>query len=300
MSPAHVAAAQRFVLDGVLRLRSGERFITGFQAAELLPAAPREPPSGTISLAALGYAAALGLDDPGTLAGRLYHFGRTPLTSSFLRELANSGGVPSYCGLIGRAPAARAIKRMWSVMADDAHSRAWIQYRRTEWIDRQPAQFKVYVNVPAHELRDRLPRIIDRLSETSCSYFKLGADADNLLRPDNFVAYFATWAHAVDGARRLQRECRDMRGAGVPFTGATRSPLVSWGIDPPESFCQMRGMSWRSWICGRLASHLITAARTGASTPTDRVSFALRRLALDGIDPHAWRPRVIGAGAHLP
>jgi hypothetical protein len=78
----------------------------------------------------------------------------------------------------------------------------------------------------------------------------------------------------------------------VPFTAAvTNDGLLSWAIDPPRG----RGsgardpVSWRSWITGRLAEHLV-AGRGGGSDDAEPWQVALARVRLDGVDPTTWVP----------
>jgi hypothetical protein len=125
---------------------------------------------------------------------------------------------------------------------------------------------------------------VDALAATGPVAFKVARRPDGLLRPDKLVAYFASLDGLRRAAARLEPAVRGLRAQGVPFTAAvTEDGLLSWGADPPD-----RGLgSWRAWLCGRLAEHLVDASRAGVRDPA---AEAARRVAADGVDPATWAP----------
>ena len=97
------AVVARLVLDGVLEIRCGEDFVSGPDAASLLgvniePGTPRGR-LAQLSHQALRYGQHLDIDDVQTLAGRLYAFNRSAVTSAWSRRLATREATARHLGL---------------------------------------------------------------------------------------------------------------------------------------------------------------------------------------------------------
>ncbi len=134
--------------------------------------------------------------------------------------------------------------------------------------------------------------IVEALGRSEAGQFKVGADLDGLLRPDKFVAYFTSKDALLDAAQRLLPLVTDRKVQGVPFTAEiARNGALSWGSDPAARSGELR-MSWRQWLCERLAAALITA-RDDKSGGIEPWRFALERLRLDGVDPQNFMPLAI-------
>ena len=134
---------------------------------------------------------------------------------------------------------------------------------------------------------------VDAFLRVKCSQFKVGRTAFGLLRPDKFVAYFASLEQVREVAELIRASASGISAQGVPFTAAIDSEgLVSWGMDPPK-FEQVMAwqeyQSWRQWVTERIAVYTLAAKESGAD---DVVDFALRRIRLDGVDSATWSPNL--------
>jgi len=75
----------------------------------------------------------------------------------------------------------------------------------------------------------------------------------------------------------------------VPFTAEIVSNgALSWGCDP-VGVARPGPVSWRQWVCERLAQALVTA-RGQTVDGIEPWRFALERLRLDGVDPRTFVP----------
>jgi hypothetical protein len=129
------------------------------------------------------------------------------------------------------------------------------------------------------------------LARADARSVKLGQEVATLLRPDRLVAYFSGFAPLRAAAAELTPLLAGIPAQGVPFTAQLDSNgLVSWGMDPVPAQGARKAMSWREWITGILGRAIFIARRSGTSRPAS-VSFALRRLALEAVDPVTFAPR---------
>src|SRR5206468_6590907 len=115
----------------VLEVEKNGRFLTGAEAAELM-AKSREPVSqgsqgrlALLSNAALRYGESLLLDDPPRLAGRLYGFGRQPVTPMWTRLLADGQAVLSFLGAGVGTDLRRRLDSDWQE-ASDRKTPGWL------------------------------------------------------------------------------------------------------------------------------------------------------------------------------
>jgi hypothetical protein len=101
-----------------------------------------------------------------------------------------------------------------------------------------------------------------------------------ICRTDKIVVYFNDLDALHETAQELAMRLHGVPAQGVPFTAAvTEDGLLSWAVDP-------RATSWRHWLVGRLAEHLVQGRREDDGLPPWR--YALQRLGLDGVDTDRW------------
>jgi hypothetical protein len=284
---------RRLVLDGVLEIETGAGFVAGPAAAGAHdPVACGIPPRGRLgelSRRALRYAAALRLTDAAALTWKLYRYNSLPRTGQRGRELGSEPGVREFLRLaaLGRSPAPRP--------AAGGEPSGWISWpgHRRAGPGTAPT-FKLYASPQLRDTPAALHALLPRLLERSALSVKVGATAENLLRPDKLVAYFESFEDLAAAAAAASTEIRDLAPQGVPFTAEIAADgLLSWGIDPDPGERRRLGLgaeSWRYWLVHRLARALAAAGRPeDASGSPER--FALERLALEGIDVEHWIPR---------
>jgi hypothetical protein len=153
--------------------------------------------------------------------------------------------------------------------------------------------FKIFVSPAPECVSDALHGVIDVLAAHGAPAFKFGCDVYSVLRPDKIVVYFDRAADMRECAAALGQALDGIPAQGVPFSAQLHGDgLVSWGIDPPDAIQPLESMereSWRIAVTARLARSLLIA-RHSSSASTDRVRFALDRLALEGIDVTTWAP----------
>jgi hypothetical protein len=157
--------------------------------------------------------------------------------------------------------------------------------------------YKLYVS-PMPAFVENVFAITARtLSTTGALQFKIGADADGLLRPDKIVAYFTSQDALRQAADALAARLHGCPAHGVPFTAALDDEgLLSWGVDPPASQQLLNWQpreSWRLWLTNRLANALLTAKRTpatGSAVARRPWQYALERVRLEGVDTTSWTP----------
>lgn len=279
-------ALRALVLDGVLEVRHGGRYLSGAAARSCLRLAELAEPrsvTGTLSRTALQDTGALQLPSPVVLARLLYHFNtvpagprwrnRFPDSLSLERELRRS--VPRAAGL--DAPTTTG-------------NEAWLSWERPGHRRPSGTIWKLYVSpMPDH----LLPALEAASQQRDAFAMKAGRDLPNILRPDKLVLYFATERQLVRAARQLEGALAGVPAQGVPFTGQTgASALLSWGADPAGDGAAAPwggDDSWRAWLTQRLATAMVQALRDpGCAVPSWR--YAMERASLDGVDVRDWTP----------
>ena len=271
--------------------------------------------------------------EPLHLSLRLYVYHRLPLTPRWRRELPTAAAVRRYLG-VGEGGAWRALAgRYWSEQPAAAAA-SWLWWRRAAAASAGAAPatgeaaaarptYKLYVSPLPEALPDCFGRILDGLAAAGAPSFKLGATAGGLLRPDKFVAYFASFEELAAAAASLEERLAGhpaIPAHGVPFSSEIGAGgLLSWGIDPPpEDLAGLPGggrQSWRLWLTHRLARALLAGVAAGGggggggggaagaggggmssggeaagSEEMEPWRFALVRLTLDGVDTASWTP----------
>lgn len=294
-------AIAQLVLDGLLEMDAGEGFRSGAAASAVICSA-EQPPDGDgvtarLSLDALRYAQALHIDDIQQLSARLYFYNRVPLTPRWKKALPSREAVLRYLGIEEGGVNRRLLGENWSeAQVPLPYSTGWMQ-----WQSRHPYTpvahgrygHKLYISAACESLPEALPAIVDVLSQSSASHFKIGSDAAGLLRPDKIVAYFATLDGVEHAAGLLAGRLRGCPAQGVPFTAQiSEDGLLSRGADPPTgdpTVGWLQRESWRLWITNRLATALL-AAKAAAPAVVEPWRFALQRIRLEGVDTEHWSP----------
>lgn len=285
----------KMILDGILEIEVGERALTGPSALNVVAGTDAMPePMGTLarlSMKAIEYADALDLLDPVPIAARLYTFNAIPVSARWKRLLCDQAAVDNYLRVF-ESSVARMLQTNWSLISQPVESwKSW----RSERIRTYPTNsivYKLYVSPHPCDLPLAFGTVVERLSRSQSFQWKVGANIYGLLRPDKIVAYFEEIADLRETAAELYAALLGCAEHGVPFTAELgAAALLSWGVDPvteDRSVPWLQRESWRSRICNRLASALVTARM--ATGGNSRPHFAVERLALDGIDTRTWTP----------
>lgn len=293
--PHLTRAVARLVLDSYLEVDMGSGFVGGPGAhSALLPPRSNGRPRRLVEVLtrqALDYANALDIDEPGALGNRLYRFNRLPDSRDIRTLLPTPAAVRGFLGLDGRSAIAALLRRHWrGATKSTARGYPWtVYFPAAASPSSGPLRFKLYLSPRVESLPEALTRLIPALADLGAPRFKVGRDRSNLLRPDKLVVYFSSLAAQRRARRRLRPLLAGLAPHGVPFTAADDDGVLSWGIDPAKTALGIEWSnigSWRAWVATRLATYLIAAKVPGA--PVDGVSFALDRLALDGVDTRRW------------
>lgn len=283
----------RLVMDGILEVQDDDQFLTGPQAYALVSSA--DPTLGfqntiaKLSDQALRYAVALAVDDPAVLAGRLYDYNRVPLSPGWRRMYPDSTAVAR--GLTGTATR----EKGWVVRESEKQS-GWLYWMRPG----RPPQtaspgpiYKLYVSPRPEALKETLDRLQVLLSNQPVQQFKVGADAEGLLRPDKIVVYFSELESLNRAGQKLVEGLQGIPAQGVPFSAEIGCDgLLSWGLDPPaprSNSTLTPRVSWRLWVTNLLARG-VAAAKQAKLAPGPARQFALDRLKLEGVDVETWVP----------
>jgi hypothetical protein len=271
---------ERLVLDGVLELDVGGRFVSGAAALTGAEEPERLGRVAELSLEAARHVAALEGVPPELLALRLYCYARRPLTPALRTRFQDEESVARFLE-VDRAAA------HWAETGTE-NGDAWRM-----WRPRAPsgsggkrAGFKLYVAPELEALPDAFAVLAETLAEKPNVGFKVARDVTGLCRPDKLVAYFERFEDLRGAVTSLRERLGAMPAQPVPFTGeVTADGLLSWGVDPLPT--ETDGRSWRLWLAVRLAEYIVEARAQGADEPW---RFAIERLRLDGIDTTVWAP----------
>jgi hypothetical protein len=287
------------VLDGVLEIEHGGRFVSGSEAYPLIYAShPVSEPQGLLprlSRAALEYAQALEIDDAARLSARLYFYNRIPLTPHWSRRLASEDAVSRFLG-ISDSMTRQFISRNWCAVEHGVHDSSWFQWNSRCSPPAGNARghgYKLYVSPQPDALPAAFRAVIEILNHSGAHAFKVGSNPIGILRPDKLILYFRDFDALQQTASEIARVLSGCAVHGVPFTAAINDDgLVSWGIDPapPKGVLSWQGPeSWRLWVTNRLAAAL-AASRKNCPGTLQPWQFALARLHLENINTDTWAP----------
>ncbi|HKO52337.1 MAG TPA: hypothetical protein VJV79_31730 [Polyangiaceae bacterium] len=289
----------QLVLDSALEVEHDGQFLSGAGVAEMLgvqqlsldqlsDAVDATGPSG-ISAEALHYGEQLPIDDASELSARMYYYNRIPASAAWTSRLGSAARLEAWLGLAQGLPLRQALGTSWIEVPPALENPAWWHFRsRRHYTARSP--FKLYVCPHTTLLPEVLAEVSAVFEECGLSAFKVGRDLLAVLRSDKLIAYSETRARLDRAAAELQRRLRGVPVQVVPFTAPLDAAgLLSWGMDPPisEQLSTWQGTSWRRWVTDRLAVALIAARTAGVSST---FGFALRRIALEGVDVGSWTP----------
>ena len=303
------AGVAKLVLDQILEIGHEDRFVSGREAYDVLYGEAVSPAAENrlqqLSIDALRYGEALALTDVGQLSMRLYNFHRLPITSRWREKYSGPERVAEQLGVGPGGRYADFLVSHWQPVTDrdeggsnEERAVGWLAWARS----RPPGDaheagmtYKLYVSPMPAFVENVFAITVKTLSTTGALQFKIGADAEGLLRPDKIVAYFTSQDALRQAADALAARLNGCPAHGVPFTAALDDEgLLSWGVDPPASQQLLNWQpreSWRLWLTNRLANALLTAKRTpatGSVIGRRPWQYALERVRLEGVDTASW------------
>lgn len=300
LGSAAVPAVAELLLDGILEIEHDGQFISGAAAYGVIYGTqvngPAQGANARLSLEAIQYAQALGIQDTMKLSARMYFYNRLPVSPRWRQQLPSSQAVFEHLGIAEGGRARHTLDRHWSVVPLEPPNDGWSMWRLRP-ANGKPRKarlaYKLYVSPDVAHLHEIFQAVLTALTELETPCFKIGNDVYGLFRPDKFVAYFTTEEAMQAVAERLARALDGCPAHGVPFTaGLTNDGLLSWGMDPPTpkgAILWQERESWRLWVTNRLAVALL-AAKAAPTATMEPWQFALERLRLDGVDPATWTP----------
>ncbi|MGA8029346.1 MAG: hypothetical protein WB992_19565 [Bryobacteraceae bacterium] len=272
----------RLVLDGLVEVRRGRRFVNGtiaLRGASLDGGEEAANGSSRISELALGYALAIRHLPPDTAASRLYAFNSLPRT---VISGVSAEAFARISGIDIENPAPRLGGKEWSLQI----GKAWVFFRRGQ---SSGAHFKLYVCPHPESIAAVIPAFCEVMGHARSSVFKIAFPAHSLARADKIVAYFSSFEKLQTTVSELVRLGLDVPVQGVPFSAPVPgTELLSWGVDPPAMAAQQAG-SWRSWVTRQVAE--CVHGISGDVPAEEALNFLRTALRLRDIDPLQWLPR---------
>jgi len=294
----------RLVLDSVLEVRTGERFISGVDAVnELLPAAhgrvkQRDGAANFIqalSRDALELAFKIPFKHAVSLSNFLYGYNTLPLCRSQRDRFPDGQSVAHFLGIdtdstwpgMERRIKPKPVERdeTGEIKTYDRVWRFWYLRKPSEAKDK--LNFKVYVSPVLDDLPAAFRIVRETAADSGAYSMKTARNVTELFRPDRLVIYFYELEKARNYALHLADRTKELGAQGVPFTYQVSpdNPGVSMGVDPPRKFGERN--SWRGYVTQNLALAIQGALRTSARAPMEYVATQMHLL---GIDTVEWRP----------
>ncbi|MEO7503209.1 MAG: hypothetical protein ABIW94_11280 [Gemmatimonadaceae bacterium] len=298
---AAAEAISDLVLDGVLEIEEAGQFISGPAATVLVSGAQEESGQGQLrelSRQAMIYGQALELDDPVSLASRLYAFGRCPVSADLARLLSDNESTLAWLGAPKGSDLRQMLESDWR-LSPESEAPGWFAWSRVGRQRRHGTgtSFKLYVSPCVADVPTTFAIVVDCLGRRTGAQFKIGKGAEGIVRPDKIVAYFDTLESLLDAANDMSARLTGVRAQGVPFSAEISCDgLLSWGMDPPRDNRALSWLgpeSWRLWIVRRLANAIVLAQRS-EQLRVQPWQFAVERLSSEGVDTDRWIPT--GAG----
>lgn len=245
-----------------------------------------------LSIEALRHAQAFDLDEAG-LAAKLYTYHRLPRSPRWQRRLPDRGSLLAFLGLQRGSELRRRLDVGWVRAQGASLEDPWISWNPRQLVAKLDGELhKLYVSPLPEHLPQALAAVVDVLEGLGPESFKIGADADNVLRPDKLVVYVQNFDRVAELAEALRERLDGCPAQGVPFTaGLGDDGLISWGVDPPPGGATVPWLereSWRLRVVNRLAVAL-SAARRQTDGP-EPWRYALERLSYEGINTATWSP----------
>jgi hypothetical protein len=271
----------RLVLDGLVEVRCGRRFVSG---AEALKRADKEKTecnveeASRISELALWYALALRHLKPAALEERLYAFNSHPRNAQSPDSIKLFA---AHTGIDVGDPSPRLGGWTWTIQRKST----WLYFRRGA---SGGGPFKIYLCPQPKHVSKVIPGFAAVLGHGHSGVFKVAFPMESLARADKIVAYLPTFEALQEAVTKLAALQLDVAVQAVPFSASVPSvPLLSWGVDPPN-FSGRKSSSWRSWLTGQIAE-CVQSIPT-ALTPRETLDHLKAALQLRDVDPVNWLP----------
>lgn len=291
---------EALIFDNIIEIKSDktDNFVSGINAYDNIDFEESTNKKGAlynISKDALLYGQELEINEKHILASRLYFYNRQPLTPSLSEVFLSSKKVMEYFFMDEYGHNYNLTRKNWRpIKIKGEFGKAWASFESLseEPVSDNNVTYKLYLSTNVDSLKKDLTNILKILSSSKAFHLKIGKRITEMLRPDNFMIYFKNKDELMTTADNLKAVLSDTVPIGVPFTAEIfNDGLLSWGIDPPNNYKKsflLRQESWRSWICGQLASSIIDAKKEKNSLESWR--FATKKLRLMGIDTERWIP----------
>jgi hypothetical protein len=247
-----------------------------------------------LSVEALQSAAALEGDDPETLFEHLYTANRIPLSPRWLGRMPDTAAVRRELGLNSPTDVGALLAQHWLHLPEqvDTGWLMWVRPGSGGELGSSGSEVKLYVSPAIEALGPVFSEVVRVATFGRAEAVKVGAHVASLLRPDKLVVYFSSLDDLADAAHLLTQRLEGVPAHGVPFTAEISGyGLLSWGRDPPkrESASAEANLSWREWLCRRLAAALVEA-RSEAGPTRACWRSALERIRAEGVDTDRWSP----------
>lgn len=301
-------AIAQLVLDDILQVESKGGFVSGAAANQLLfgssvsDSSPAHP-LAQLSQNAVRYASKLPPMAHDEVVMRLYQFNTLPCTRQWRKLLSEPKDVEDWLGIMTESNSSRRemawLSTSWQRVSNGSPT-GWLSWQNRH-VDPKELPYKLYISPKPQQLPERFRAIVETLAAQNVANFKIGQDAQGILRPDKMVAYLGSFEHLAATAQALQPILSECPAQGVPFT-APIDPhgLLSWGMDPPSSAQVFNGgqqESWRYWLAQQLATALKSVRGIDESSAKEQDSanstmpgwqYAIQHMALKGIDTERW------------
>ena len=296
----------RLVLDNVLEVQHGNKFISGVDAVNriLSPSSPfpySRDQSGTqnhiqdLSHRALYFAANSALVHPRDISLVLYNFNRIPLSRRWKQRFPSERALATYLELSDdgswKGMSNRVLPRTGQTETTDKPAHFDSYWRGWYFGEKRPSDdrpsYKVYLS-PLPENLPQVFRIVRQAASFSDAHFmKIGRNVQDILRADKLLVYFAEYRHALNFAHEMSESLISYRYQGTPFTYQVHpdNPLVSMGVDPPRTFRRL--FSWRLYMTSKLALAIQGARTSGTKNVTDYIHSYMNILGIDSVN---WCP----------
>ena len=283
----------QLALDGALEINMSGKFLSGTSLLQeisyLVSVQGTTQNSGRLPELAyrgLQIAQAWPVSDHYSVVGALYFFNRLPMNTSWRLMLPDSRSVEKFLKLDSLVQTPSFLSN-WQRSPSEPDWGLW----RSRSCSKAETVYKLYVSVHPDALTESLHNAVTAFGDHGAHAFKVGLSPHGVLRPDSLLGYFSTLADLEGAARALSGVIDPSSSRGAPFSAPLDdSGVLSWGLDPKRgTIASAEGLSWRLWICGRLA-HGIQTAVTEPVPCIPPADFARLRLPFWGVDPGYFGP----------
>ena len=271
----------RSLLDGILEIRVGRRFVRGGAALARYELSEHDGGAARLAAAALRHGSALAAQGTLAVAELLYRYHTSPRPPWWRNRFPSRtvGRRVPPPRRAGDAPRPRARVARGGRAARPERLARVARARRGAPRPAAPAAQGVR-QVRPNALPDAFAITLGTLAAVpGAAHVKVACTVDGPLRPDHLVVISPRPRTLRAVVPALERDLAGLPGHGVPFAAAlTPDGLLSWGVDPARRPAPRGGAtSWRAWLALRLAGFLTAAAACGPS-PIAPHLVALARL----------------------